>query len=273
MLACTWSIQHLNLPASNDGFWEGVWRKCKWTVLTIFLPEFLLAQAIFEFIMGVDSMEDMIGRKRVLVRFDQWFWALPWFRSKVKKQDDDESRSDTKQDDKKRTFTWTLTHSYYANMGGFRLFINKDELGPKIIERIEKHFGSQNSGLVDLCSLTTVQLARCWEYFEDFELSEAEIKDKSKADLFTKTIALVQISSLWLSIIVRASRHLAFSQLELVTLAFAICGVFTYSFRWYKPQGVETATKVWLSKPKPASNSQDLLARIDGLQVLTFDRF
>jgi hypothetical protein len=94
--------------------------------------------------------------------------------------------------------------------------------------------------------LTASQIAKCWKDIKPFQLPEKEIKDKSKADFFAKAVALMQISFLSLSIIIRAARHLAFSQLELLTLAFAICGIFTYVFSWYKPKGVEIVTRVRL---------------------------
>ncbi|KUJ06243.1 uncharacterized protein LY89DRAFT_557241, partial [Mollisia scopiformis] len=170
ILACTWSLQHLNIPNLDDKFWSKILRKCKWAVLTIFFPEFLMAHAIFEFV----------------------------------KPDD--------------TFEWKLTHSYYANMGGFRLYTREDP--PKTL------------------TLTTFHLSKCWRSITKPQLSEEEIKDKIKANFFTKAVALVQISSLLLSILVRVRRGLAFSQLELITLAFAICGILTYVSRWYKPQDI-----------------------------------
>jgi hypothetical protein len=79
------------------------------------------------------------------------------------------------------------------------------------------------------------------EFRDNFKLpisSEEDLKDKSKTDNFTKAIAVLQILYLFLSLIVRRIRHLAFSQLKTITLAFAVCGVITYICCWFKPRDV-----------------------------------
>jgi hypothetical protein len=65
-----------------------------------------------------------------------------------------------------------------------------------------------------------------------------EITDKGKQDYFAKGLAILQISQLVLSLIVRRTRDLPFSQLETITLGLAACGVSTYIIYWFKPQGV-----------------------------------
>jgi hypothetical protein len=67
----------------------------------------------------------------------------------------------------------------------------------------------------------------------------AEINDKSKSDALVRTITITQILWATVQIIVRATRKLAISQLEIAVAAFAVCAVITYSLNWYKPKGVE----------------------------------
>jgi hypothetical protein len=52
ILACTWSIQHLNVPnlGTEEHWIPGT--KIKWAVFTIFFPEFIPAHAILEFILS-----------------------------------------------------------------------------------------------------------------------------------------------------------------------------------------------------------------------------
>jgi len=45
IVACTWSVLHLNLPDHEDSYWRKLLRKLKWTIVTIFFPEFILAHA------------------------------------------------------------------------------------------------------------------------------------------------------------------------------------------------------------------------------------
>jgi hypothetical protein len=216
VLSCTWSIQHLNLPDPKDCFCRKLLRKSKWMLLTILLPELILAHAVLEFIMAVNSTKDMGGVDGVFVHYPWWLFK----RQTQTKRDND--------------FEWTLTHSYYANMGGF-------------------HPCKSISECQTIHPLTTGQLAKLWTNINPPKISENEIKEKGDADFFAKGVAVMQISSLVLSIIVRATQHLAFSQLELLTLAFAVCGVLTYAFCWYKPRGIQTATIVYFSDSQPVN--------------------
>lgn len=75
-----------------------------------------------------------------------------------------------------------------------------------------------------------------------------DINDKSKSDFFSRSIAVLQFANLGFSLIVRATRRLAVSQLEIITMAFAVCGIVTYVLYFYKPKGVGTAIEV-----KPSS--------------------
>lgn len=70
---------------------------------------------------------------------------------------------------------------------------------------------------------------------------ERSILDKSKGDLFTKGLAVVQVLWLMITLVIRWSRHLAITQLEILAVAFAICSTLTYGFCWNKPQDVRTA--------------------------------
>ena len=42
IIACTWSVLYVNLPAPEEGFWTRALRKLKWAMNTIFWPERVL---------------------------------------------------------------------------------------------------------------------------------------------------------------------------------------------------------------------------------------
>jgi hypothetical protein len=75
-------------------------------------------------------------------------------------------------------------------------------------------------------------------------VSTSSIKDKSKGDAFVKGTALVQV--LWLATqsVIRTSRHLPISHLELAVLAFSTSALFTYTVSFNKPQGVNEPTYI-----------------------------
>ncbi|OBT52543.1 hypothetical protein VE04_08546 [Pseudogymnoascus sp. 24MN13] len=211
IFACTWTIQHLNVPGGDDSGIKKFLRSCKWMLITVLLPEFILAHAVYEGIMAFKVMRAMKDND-VTVEYPKWFVAL-WGR--LGADDEKRTRSSGEEDSMERRVPWTLTHAYYANMGGF---------------------------VSDLCfettTITGLRLVRYWNIVPTPRVSEAAIKDKNKPDTVAKILTVVQILQLALSFIVRRVRGLPFSQLEALTLAFAACGICTYLVYWYKPKNV-----------------------------------
>ena len=66
-----------------------------------------------------------------------------------------------------------------------------------------------------------------------------EIQDKSKGDAVTKALVILQTTWFLLQCAARGSRHLALTELELATAAFALLSIVTYAFWWDKPLDVQ----------------------------------
>ncbi|KIM26227.1 hypothetical protein M408DRAFT_73096, partial [Serendipita vermifera MAFF 305830] len=114
---------------------------------------------------------------------------------------------------------WTRTHGHFMIMGGFHLF----RLPPGV-SSVSLHAESSKSS----------------DYILEVVVpTEAEIKDKSKSDVLTKLIVLVQTMWFVLQCIARGAQHLPLTELEVVTLAYAMLNLFIYLFWWDKPQNVE----------------------------------
>ncbi|EPE32599.1 hypothetical protein GLAREA_07733 [Glarea lozoyensis ATCC 20868] len=102
MLICTWTVQHLNLPAQSPDSLTGssklrrtlkrAWTRVKWMVITLIAPEFLAGKAFQDFMMARKSRNQM----RKFVGTD--------------------------------CVSWSLAHAYYANMGGFILKVDPEAL-------------------------------------------------------------------------------------------------------------------------------------------------
>ena len=73
-----------------------------------------------------------------------------------------------------------------------------------------------------------------------------EIEDRSKADGFSKTIALVQ--TLWFitQCLARITQHLDLTLVELVTLSLATFNGVMYFLWWHKPLDVRCPVRVYL---------------------------
>ncbi|KAE8452661.1 hypothetical protein EG329_013920 [Mollisiaceae sp. DMI_Dod_QoI] len=116
---------------------------------------------------------------------------------------------------------WTLTHSYFANMGGFDGFIDNTNF----------------RAIQPLCFI--LYRFRGMQSVSIPFPSRADIEDKGKADLLVKLFAILQISWLVLSVIDRGVMGLPVSQLEVATVAFSTIAIATYLCNLWKPKDVD----------------------------------
>ncbi|THU80829.1 hypothetical protein K435DRAFT_972603 [Dendrothele bispora CBS 962.96] len=76
------------------------------------------------------------------------------------------------------------------------------------------------------------------------EITEDEINAKSKTDFLTKSIAVVQTTWFILQCIARKTEGLVVTDLEIVTVAFALLNIATYVLWWNKPQRIRYPVKI-----------------------------
>lgn len=141
--------------------------------------------------------------------------------------------------------TWSLTHSYYANMGGF---VVRNPLANKAIYHDPYHLTGEE----------LLELRKRKHIAKLPSMAEAEIKDKSKGDILGKSIALGQIAWSIIQIIARVMRKLPVSPLEVAVVAFAVCAILTYVLYWEKPQRVSVTQTISLHDSGQLYNKTDL---------------
>jgi hypothetical protein len=131
-------------------------------------------------------------------------------------------------------------------MGGFGLYDSdgKRLLYPLDLENVEKLV---RSGAIDLPSI-----------------AEKEIEDRSKGDIISKGLAVVQTGWFIVQCIARGANHLAITELEIMTVAFAFLNLVTYIFWWNKPLNVTCPIRIVLKEghraPKPWPESRRSLS-------------
>lgn len=118
VFACTWSVQHLNVPAAHDGIWKKILRSCQWMIITILFPEFIITHAFFEFLMAVEATKLIEEKGEMVLAYPSLIRRI-FVRSHTQNNDSEQGK-DYKGPE------WTLTHSYFANMGGLS-FEHTDE--------------------------------------------------------------------------------------------------------------------------------------------------
>jgi len=100
----------------------------------------------------------------------------------------------------------------------------------------------------------------------DISTTEAQIKDKSKADRFSKVITIVQTSWFFIQCIARGAQGIALVHLELVTLAVIVLNMFTFFFWLDKPFGVQVQEEV---KIYLKTESNFILDEEEGVSLLS----
>ena len=121
---------------------------------------------------------------------------------------------------------WTKTHAFFLIMGGFTL-----------------HTQGKPLRVLDWRDLEA--LARAgrinWP-----DITEEEIKDKSKGDYFSKSIVVLQTTWFIVQFFARAASKLTITELEVVTLAFSTLIGVIYFLWWDKPLDVRCSAPVHL---------------------------
>jgi hypothetical protein len=75
--------------------------------------------------------------------------------------------------------------------------------------------------------------------------TEGDLKDRGKSDGIAKAIVLLQTSWFVVQCIARGIQHLPLTELEIVTLAYAMMNLFIYIFWWDKPRDVGCPIRVY----------------------------
>lgn len=90
------------------------------------------------------------------------------------------------------------------------------------------------------------------------QILESEVEDKNKGDPIVKALAIFQALWLVIQLIMRWVEGLPSSQLEVMTLAFAVCSFLTYLMLWSKPKDVMTRVYVPAMKLPTAEDARTL---------------
>jgi len=138
---------------------------------------------------------------------------------------------------------WTLTHGFFAIMGGFMEYEGNQPIRVLLPERLESYSLTGNG---------------------DFpRISRAEIEDKSKGDAISKGAVMLQTGWFVTQCIARGVQGLPITELELVTVAFAALNFVIYVLWWDKPLHVQRGVRVYKKRsPEEAVDDGDVEATV-----------
>ncbi|KAJ8582552.1 hypothetical protein M405DRAFT_750064, partial [Rhizopogon salebrosus TDB-379] len=123
------------------------------------------------------------------------------------------------------TFEWTVTHGFFAWMGGFLLYVNGE---PRATLTPDELLDFVRNGSVDMP-----------------DIMQAEIEDRSKGDALSKGVAILQLAWFVLQLVVRYIQNLPITLLEIDTLAVAALTSTAYGWWWNKPKDVGRPCSVY----------------------------
>lgn len=261
IVSCTWTVQYPEVPARRAEFEPGRKGWWKWAAnkYSSQVGLFLLTLIAPEFLLGVYITQNTRLKACVKAFEDSGYVKLDgveWTRShifltemgglimKISKRSPDSSDHSTQTE-------MPTTNDADGATSDLSLDTAKG-LSDKVTPQQDTPTGEPDSAPEDLgTEFWTLDSARILALRKSGilrrlpDISKEEIQDRSKADGFVRVITVFQILWLCVQTIARAVEGLAITQLEIATVAFAICAVFMYTLCWHKPKGVEVPIMVF----------------------------
>ena len=150
---------------------------------------------------------------------------------------------------------FTLSHAFYATMGGFAFYINNHGATSSVEESLFE-LSSNPDYVVHVPTWKTCMYLV--EHFPDIftDTPEEFIFERAKASSLSKALLIVQVGWFCTNCASRLLQRLPLSLLEVTTAAHAFCTLLTYFVWWSKPLNVMTPTII---KGKKAREMNALL--------------
>ncbi|KAK7678138.1 hypothetical protein QCA50_018931 [Cerrena zonata] len=232
MFICVWKAYHPDVPQKRpeERTWiAGTLESAGRFMGFLFAPEFLFAMAL-EQLIAARTMYHSVNRLDIFPPHPPWYSR--WFRRQM---------NQTGGAIFLRLHPWTLTHSFYAVMGGFAEIVD----------------GSQEGSTPPYCVLTWAEVYQILKEDPNRvpDISEKHILARSQNDTLTKAIAVTQIFSFCTTCILRRAERLSTSVLEISTIAYAVCAIVSYIPWWKKPLIMAEPTLIEKNRIHPRRSS------------------
>ncbi|KAG2136382.1 uncharacterized protein EDB93DRAFT_1169690 [Suillus bovinus] len=239
LFACTWTAIHPNIPGMDEGKFTVFSRRLGIMMMALIAPELIITWATVQFLSARDTAKafnDAFG-----VQLRQAHNDHPdigeneaTLLGEVPASDRTNSPHSSALRMARRAFReWTVTHGFFAWMGGFTLYFNDKQratLTPKELLDFVR------DGSVDIPVIM-----------------KADIEDRSKGDALSKGIAIIQLAWFVFQLAARYVQNLPMTLLEIDTLAVAALTGIAYGFWWKKPKDVGRPYAVyWKTATSPS---------------------
>ena len=230
---CVWSALHLNIPRKGESIVQEWARNLRWMLAGLTGPELVVFSAWRQYASARilrDNLKEIQGKVVPYSNFGKDPRPDPSNKS-APLSSNINSRHSSRQDTMTQ-IEWTITHGFYAGMGGFVFDVSHEE-APYL---------PASNGRRTRLTLTPIAIIRLAESGIIPQISEDEIKDKSKSDGVAKALACLQASWMVLQVIGRVGYRLPVTLLEINTIGHVICAFAIYLLWWHKPRFIKQPT-------------------------------
>lgn len=233
LFACTWAAIHTNIPGINEGKMAIFFRRLSIMVIALIAPELMVTWATMQFLSARDTAKTF---NVTLAQPHQAYSnhsdvsesttnLLPGEIPTSNGRSGPHPPADAPRDDFRG---WTVTHAFFAWMGGFILYSDdgsRATLTPKEFE----DFVRTGNVVVPV-------------------IVEAELEGRSKSDALSKGIAILQLAWFILQLVARYIQKLPTTLLEIDTLAVVSLACISSCLWWNKPKDVRRPYPVYWNK-------------------------
>jgi hypothetical protein len=196
----------------NEGVVAITFRRLLLMVMALLGPEFVISWAAWQFLCAsqvTENFNNAFGAQRA--QHDD-HRAVQQSEPAILLLDDISDSS------KSSSVGWTLTHGFFAWMGGFMLYVDGK---PRATLTPDELLQFVREGSVEMPVIT-----------------EADIEDRSKGDVLSKSVAILQLVWFIIQLIARYAQNLLVTLPEIDTLSIAALTCIAYGLWWKKPKDV-----------------------------------
>ncbi|KAJ4329266.1 hypothetical protein N0V84_000159 [Fusarium piperis] len=204
LLACIYTALHLDVPKRTSS-WRVLITKLKWIAMTLFVPEL----PVF---MAADQLHQA--------------WKLRQELRELARRDESSNVD----------FEIDLRYCFFMIMGGVRVDVHDIISMPDLNEEAIPHFKDDRGRRSVRPSPETVSWLAKQNVWID--VSQKNIDDKSKADIFQKILVVIQVLWMLTQCIARSVYDLPLTLLEIHTMVHVACAIFLYICWFRKPLNV-----------------------------------
>ncbi|KAF5328375.1 hypothetical protein D9619_013262 [Psilocybe cf. subviscida] len=213
IIACVWTSAHPNVNGPMDSGWTCTKRRVVTMFCALFAPEVVLYWAV----------QQLSTAHEIVSAYNREFASQYLMEDEKPQSLSTKFKAIFHTVPKEATrrgsgHPWTVAHGFFVQMGGFLLY---DKGYPTAVLDYRRLGHLLRTRSIDPPAVT-----------------EAELEDRSKGNAISKSIVVLQTSWFVLQCCARWNKNLPVSELEAMTLAFAVLNGATYAVWWSKPQGV-----------------------------------